>query len=143
MDAFAPLIGTWHGEGELTEPPMKLSVEATIERLGTFIVFRSVGEPAELPDTLSIIGGAKESEPQPMRYFDDRGVKRLYLTAIEGSVWKIWRAPGEDPNGPDGPGFDQRFIGEISPDRRTIAGRWERRSGDKWVIDFPMRYVRK
>src|SRR5688572_7607286 len=122
---------------------MKMTVEATIERLGELIVFRSAGEPAEMPDTLSIIGGAKEGEPQPMRYFDERGVKRLYLTTIEGSSWKILRDPGEDPNGRDGPGFDQRFIGELSGDRRTIDGRWERRSGDKWEIDFPMTYKRK
>jgi hypothetical protein len=143
MDTFAALIGTWHGDGELADPPMKMSVEATIERFGEFIVFRSAGEPAEMPDTLSIIGGAKPGEPQPMHYFDDRGVKRRYLTTIEGSTWKIWRAPGEDPNGPDGPGFEQRFVGEISRDRSTIAGRWERRSGDTWEIDFPMTYKRK
>lgn len=143
MDAFEPLIGAWHGEGELPGPPLTMSVEATIERLGAFIVFRSTGEPAEMPDTLSIIGPATGGEPRPMHYFDERGVKRLFLTTIEGSTWKIWRAPGEDPNGPDGPGFDQRFIGEFSADHRRIEGRWERRSGDKWEIDFPMTYVRK
>src|SRR5881409_114150 len=105
---------------------MRLSVEAKIERLGAFVVYRSAGEPAEMPDTISVIGGAPDGEPQPMHYFDDRGVKRLYLTAIEGSTWKIWRAPGEDWNGPDGPGFNQRFIGEISEDGDTIEARWER-----------------
>jgi hypothetical protein len=39
MKEFEPLIGRWHGEGEVPmEPPMKISVEATIERLGEFIV---------------------------------------------------------------------------------------------------------
>src|SRR6185503_13348180 len=127
MREFEPLIGEWHGEGEIAaDPPIKLSVEATIERLGAFTVFRSAGEPAELPATLSIIGGAADGEPQPMHYFDSRGVKRLYLTAIEGSTWKIWTAPGEDWNGPDGPGFNQRWIAEISADGKTIDGRWER-----------------
>ena len=79
MKEFEPLIGEWHGEGEIPiEPPMKISVEAKIERLGEFIVFRSVGEPAEVPDSISIIGGAPDGEPQPMHYFDSRGVKRLY-----------------------------------------------------------------
>ena len=125
---------------------MKVSAEATIERMGAFIVFRSVGEPAEMPSTLSVIGGAPEGEPQPMHYFDSRGVERLYLTAIEGSTWTIWRAPGEDWNGPDGPGFNQRFIAEISADGKTIDGRWERGTGDagdQWEIDFPMTYVRR
>ena len=147
MNAFDQLIGEWHGEGELPmAPPIKLSVDATIEHLGTLIVFRTVGEAAEMPDTLSVIGGAPESEPQPMHYFDSRGVKRLYLTSLEGSRWTIWRAPGEDWNGPDGPGFNQRFIGEIAADGKTMETRWERGvgdSGDEWELDFRLTYVRR
>jgi len=141
-----PLIGTWHGSGEMaSEPPTPISVQATIERLGAFVVMRSIGEPAEMPDTIAIIGGGAQGEPQPMHYFDSRGVKRLFLTALDDSTWTIWRAPGEDWNGPDGPGFNQRFIGEISSDGSTIDGRWERgtgQSGDDWELDFPLRYVR-
>jgi hypothetical protein len=147
MKGFEPLIGEWRVEGEIPlEPPMKVSGEAKIERLGEFIVFSSVSEPTEMPDSLSIIGGAPDGEPQPMHYFDSRGVKRLYLTALEGSTWKIWRAPGEDRHGPDGPGFNQRFIGEISADGARIEGRWERgtgAAGDEWEIDFPINYLRK
>ena len=147
MKDFEPLIGEWHGEGELpTEPPLKMTVEARIERLGEYLVFRSEGEPAELPDSISIIGRAPDGEPQPMHYFDSRGVKRLFLMALEGSTWKIWRAPGEHWDGPDGPGFNQRFIGEISADRTEIEARWERGTGDggdDWELDFPMTYVRK
>ena len=80
-----------------------------------------------------------------MHYFDSRGVKRLFLMTLEGSTWTIWRAPGEDWNGPDGPGFNQRYIGEISADGRSIAGRWERGlgdAGDEWELDFPFDYVR-
>src|SRR6202022_2149596 len=128
MKAFEPRSGGWHGEGEVPmEPPMKISTEATIVRLGEFIVLSSVGEPAEVPDSVSIIGGAPDGEPQPMHYFDARGVKRQFMMALEGSTWKIWRAPGEDWNGPDGPGFNQRFIGEISADGKTGAGRGGRR----------------
>jgi hypothetical protein len=88
---FEALIGEWHGEGAVpTEPPMKISAEAKLERLGEFIVMTS---------------------------------------ALEGSTWKIWRAPGEDWNGPDGPGLNQRFIGEISADGKTIESRWERGMG--------------
>src|SRR4029079_9871349 len=90
----------------------------------------SVGHPAEMPDTLAIIGGAPDGEPQPMHYFDSRGVKRLFITGLDGSTWKIGRAPDEDWNGPDGPGFNQRFIGEISADGTTIDGRWERGLGE-------------
>ena len=63
MKEFQPLIGEWHGEGEAPmEPPMKIFMEAKIERLGKFIVFSSAGEPAEVPDSVSIIGGAPEGE---------------------------------------------------------------------------------
>jgi hypothetical protein len=147
MKEFEPLMGEWHGEGAFpSQPPMKISEEAKIERLGEFIVFSAVAEPAEVPDSISIIGGAPDGEPQPMHYFDSRGVKRLYMTSLEGSTWKIWRAPGEDWNGPQGPGFNQRFIGEFSADHKTIDGRWERGmgdAGDDWEIDFPITYVRK
>jgi hypothetical protein len=147
MEEFEPLIGAWHGEGTVPiDPPMRITSEAEVRRLGEFIVFSSVGEPAEVPDTISIIGGAPAGQPQPMHYFDSRGVKRLYLTAVEGSTWTIWRAPGEDWNGPDGPGFNQRFIGELSADSSTLKGRWERGIGDagtEWELDFPINYSRK
>jgi hypothetical protein len=147
LKQFDRLIGEWHVEGEIPiEPPMKISGESKIDRLGAFLVFSSVAEPADVPDSLSVIGGAPDNEPQPMHYFDSRGVKRQFMTAIDGSTWRIWRAPGEDWNGPDGPGFNQRFIGEISADGRTIDARWERGmgdAGDEWELDFPITYVRK
>ena len=145
MHAFESLIGGWHGEGELPiEPPMKISADVMIERLGAFIVMRSTGEPAEMPDSISIIGGAPSGEPQPMHYFDSRGVKRLFMTTVDGATWRIWRAPGEDWNGPDGPGFNQRFIGEISADGRSIDGRWERGLGEAGIMGdrLPIGYVR-
>jgi hypothetical protein len=147
MRDFEPLIGEWHVEGEIPiEPPMKVSGEAKIERLGELIVFSSVSEAAEVPDSVSIIGGAPDGEPQPMHYFDSRGVMRLFMMAVEGRTWKMWRAPGEDWNGPNGPGFNQRFIGEIAADGKTIEARWERgmgTAGDEWEIDFPLNYYRK
>lgn len=147
MKGFERLIGEWHGEGTMPiEPPLKISQESTISPLGAFLVFSSVAEPAEVPDSISIIGGAPDGEPQPMHYFDSRGMQRLYMTTLEGSWWRIWRAPGEDWNGPQGPGFNQRFFGDISADGRTITGRWERGmgdAGDAWEIDFPITYSRR
>jgi hypothetical protein len=64
---FEPLIGEWHAEGEIpTEPPMTIAGEARIERVSEFIVFTATAEPAEVPDSLSVIGGAPDWEPQPM-----------------------------------------------------------------------------
>ena len=146
MEEFERLIGEWHGEGTFPDPPLEMSAEVKIDPLGQFIVFSTASQPAELPDSISIIGGAPDGEPQPMHYFDSRGVKRLFLTTIEGSTWTIWRSPDEDWNGPDGPGFNQRFIGEVSTDGSSIDGRWERGmgdAGDEWELDFPFTYVRK
>ena len=146
MHQFEPLIGTWHGEGSIPiDRPMTITVEATVERMGAWLVLRSTSEMSEVPDNVSVIGGAPDGEPQPMHYFDARGVKRLFLMTLNGSTWAIWRAPGEDWNGPDGPGFNQRFIGELSPDGTRIDGRWERGmgdAGDQWELDFPLVYTR-
>ncbi|MCI0581491.1 MAG: hypothetical protein L0227_01125 [Chloroflexi bacterium] len=147
MQEFERLIGSWHGSGEMPiDPPMGIELDATVERLGAFLVLRSTAAAGEVPDSLSIIGGAPAGEPQPMHYFDERGVQRRYLTSLEGSTWTIWAAPGEDWNGPNGPGFNQRFIGRLSADGGTIDGRWERGlgdAGDRWELDFPLRYVRR
>ena len=147
MEEFERLLGRWHGTGQIPiEPPMDVTVDAETERLGELIVLRTVGQPAEVPDSVSIIGGATGGQPQPMHYFDSRGVKRMFMTIVEGSTWRIWRAPGEDWNGPNGPGFNQRYIGEISADGNTIEGRWERGMGDAgedWEIDVPITYVRR
>ena len=63
MKEFEPLIGEWHGEGEIPiDPPLRISVEAKIERLGAFLVFSSKGKPADVPDSISIIGGAGEGD---------------------------------------------------------------------------------
>jgi predicted enzyme related to lactoylglutathione lyase len=146
MQEFERLIGAWHGEGDADgDPPIHLAADATIEWLGSLLVFRTAAaEPPELPSSVSLIGGATEGEPQPLAYFDSRGVRRRYLTAIKGSTWRIWFAPDYDWRGADGPGFDQRFIGEIADDGATIDARWERKppGATDWEVDFPMRYVR-
>jgi len=146
MHQFEALIGEWRAAGEIPiKPPITVTGTARLVHLGEFVVFTSQGEGGEVPDSISIIGGAPEGAPQPMHYFDSRGVKRMYLTSVDGSTWSIWRAPGEDWNGPDGPGFNQRFIGKISADGQSIHARWERglgEAGDEWEIDFPINYSR-
>ncbi|HKG57220.1 MAG TPA: hypothetical protein VKA85_08230 [Candidatus Limnocylindrales bacterium] len=146
MTQFDALIGEWQAEADIPiEPPMHVSGIHKLDRLGSFVVWTSVSDVATIPDAIAIIGGANEGEPQPMHYFDSRGVKRMFATTVEGSTWTIWRAPGEDWNGPDGPGFNQRFFGEISADGTTIEGRWERGmgdAGDQWELDFPISFRR-
>jgi hypothetical protein len=104
MKEFEPLIGEWHGEGEIPiQPPMKVAAEAKIERLGEFIVFSSVGEPAEMPDSVSIVGGAPHGEPQPMHYFDARGVKRLFMMSLGRLHLEDLASPGRGLERPPRP----------------------------------------
>ena len=79
------------------EHPMKIAVEAKVELLGEFIVLRSVGEPADVPDSISIIGGAPEGEPQPIHYFDSPGVERLFVMDPHGSPRATRGAPAGPP----------------------------------------------
>ena len=145
MHEFERLIGEWEGEGELpTDPPMRIRTWATVERLGKFLVFRSSGEPAEVPDNLSIIGGAPEGEPQPMHYFDDRGVQREYLMTLEGShVDDLARARLrlERPARPRlQPALHRRAVRGRQHDRRPLGtwpGRRRRRMGARLPADLP------
>src|SRR5437588_12603894 len=99
----------------------------------------SVGGPAEMPDSVSIIGGAPDGEPQPMHYFDSRGVKRLFMMALEGSTWKIWRAPGEDWKGPTAPAATSASSARSRLTARLFEGRSEwgmGDAGDEWGSTF-------
>ena len=52
--------------------------------------------------------------------------------SVTDGVWKVWR---------DAPGFNQRYIGKISEDGRSITGRWEfSEDGKSWKVDFDLNY---
>jgi hypothetical protein len=138
------LLGEWDAAGELeTEGrTIKVTGHTTIERLGEFVVVRSTVRPAEFPDSISVIGGAPDGEPQPMHYFDERGVQRVYLSEVVQNRWTIWRP---DDSWRESPGHNQRYVGEISADDATITGAWwrgEGDAGDEWEIDFRLDYTR-
>ena len=146
MHEFERLIGEWEGEGELpTDPPMRIRTWATVEHLGNVpglpLVRRARRGPRQPLDHRRRTRGRAAADAllrrprRPARVPDDP--RRL--------DWTIWLAPGYDWNGPHGPGFNQRFIGELSADGDTIDGRWERglgAAGDEWELDFPLTYRR-
>src|SRR5204862_294216 len=67
-------------------------------------------------------------------YYDARDERRVYETRLAGGVWKMWR---------EAPDFNQRFIGRISDDGKTIAGQWEMsRDGTNWEVDFDLTYTK-
>jgi hypothetical protein len=138
------LLGEWAVDGEMDLGGRGLAVNGrtTIERLGAFIVVRTTLEPAEFPDSLSIIGGGEAGDPEPMHYFDERGVQRLYLTTIAGDTWTIWTG---DETWRESPGFRQRYVGQLAPGSDRISGAWQRGlddSGERWELDFRFDYAR-
>jgi hypothetical protein len=138
------LFGEWDAAGEMDIDgrTIKITGHATIEPLGEFVVLRSTVQPREFPDSVSIIGGGQEGEPAPMHYFDERGVRRIYLSSVGDGRWAIWRG---DDSWRESPGHNQRYVGEISSDGSRITGAWERGlgdAGDQWEVDFTLDYER-
>src|SRR3954454_16683899 len=90
-------------------------------------------EPAA-PDGIAVLGFDEAAGGLVQRYFDSRGIARLYRTSLDDGVWRVWR---------EHPGFDQRYIGTFSADGATIAGAWEKRTdGETWAHDFDLTYTR-
>ena len=116
----------------------------TVEWLegGSFLVQRSDGRPSDdaprawhenapFP-TQAIVGWDDTLDRYSMLYADARGVFRLYEMSFADGTWKIWR---------DAPGFFQRFVANVRPDR--ITGAWERSDdGSDWTLDFDVLYRR-
>src|SRR5262245_26353633 len=105
-DGWNELVGDWAASGEMDLGDRRLTINesATIERVGPFGVLRSTVQPAEFPDSISIIE-AGEAGAAPMHYFDERGVQRLYLTSLADDRWTIWSG---DERLRESPGFRQR-----------------------------------
>ena len=98
---------------------------------GRGIILRSTSEPAEVPgQPLDHRRCARRRAAADALLRCPRRQAAVPDDDRRSSTWTIWRAPDEDWNGPDGPGFNQRFIGELSADGTTIDGRWERGMGD-------------
>jgi hypothetical protein len=96
------------------------------------LIQRTVIDVPGVPDSISIIGcdGANGSYVQ--LYSDERGVCRIYTMRIDSREWILQR---------EGEPFPQRFIGTISDDARTIAGRWEKaENGTEFTVDFYLTY---
>jgi hypothetical protein len=143
-EGFDRLIGEWDAAGEMDigGETIRATGRTTIEQLGEFVVIRATVQPPEFPDSILIVGGGKAGDPAPVHYFDERGVERRYLTTVADGRWTVWRA---DESWRESPGFNQRYVGEMSPAGDRIAGAWERglgEAGDQWELDFTLDYQR-
>ena len=137
VEKLAPLEGRWTLEARFPGAPAPAGgAEATfawIEERAFLVERWRVDEPAA-PDGVAVLGWDETAGRLVQRYFDSRGVARVYRTSLEDGIWRLWR---------EAPGFDQRFAGAISPDGSTIAGAWEkRRDGVTWEHDFELVYTR-
>ena len=131
---FDALIGTWATEASHPSVDVVVPGTTTFEWLegGHFIVQRSSSEHESFPDGISVIGAPESGHGLVMEYFDSRGVRRTYGTAIENGVWRWWR---------DHPGFDQRFFAAIG--QSSFEGQWQlaRTPGD-WQDDLKLSFRR-
>jgi hypothetical protein len=101
---------------------------------GALLALRQGGDASSPPAATWVIGRDDHRREYTVLYTDARGVSRVYLMSLSGNIWRIWR---------DEPAFSQRFEATVSPDRRSITGRWEKRaSGGDWEHDFDLAYTR-
>jgi len=136
LDALGVLAGEWETEAWLPlGPPMAVRGLTTFEWLPGqhYLLQRFWADHPQAPNGLAIIGaGADGSFTQ--RYFDSRGVHRVYAMSLRDGIWRLWR---------DAPGFWQRYSGTLDPDRVTITGAWEiSKDGLSWNHDCDLSYRR-
>jgi hypothetical protein len=134
LEPFDALVGTW--DTQATHPMFDGVVpgSATFEWLdgGRFLIERSRNEHESFPDAISVIGAPEAGDGLVMEYFDSRGVRRSYRVSLDEGVWRIWR---------DHPGFDQRFVATLAPDRFEGLFQLAETRGE-WRDDMKVTYRR-
>jgi len=133
LEQLDALMGEWavaskkypEGRGRTTARPTED---------GKFVRVESQMEDERFPRSVQVVGSDDESEDCIALYFDSRGVHRVYHMRVADGEWRAWR---------DAPGFNQRYIGKISADGKTIAGQWEfSKDGKSWNVDFDLTYTK-
>jgi hypothetical protein len=139
LDRLDVLVGRWTVQLKVEGAPAAAS-EFAWQDGGLFL--HQISE-ADLPDegtpwpfpVTSVIGFDDASGEFTMLYADARGVHRVYRMTLIDGAWTIWR---------EAPGFNQRFIGMLSPDQNSVDGRWEMsEDGVDWHVDFELTYTRE
>ena len=133
--ALEPLVGEWTVEAEGPDGQAwpgagRASFQWHPSR--AHLIQRTVINMPGAPDSISIIGCDAANGSYVQLYSDERGVCRIYSMRIDSREWILQR---------EGDPFPQRFIGTISDDARTIAGRWEKaENGAEFTVDFYLTY---
>jgi hypothetical protein len=142
-DPLEVFVGEWSMEASFDAgAPDDGDARADFEWLsgGSFLVQRWSVPMPEAPDGIAIIGLDPSTKDRYLQhYFDSRGVARVYRMTLDDHVWTLQRdEPDFSPLE-----FQQRYVGDISGDGRTITGRWEIcHDGATWHRDFDLSYYK-
>jgi hypothetical protein len=143
LDRLDALVGQWDTEavfdaGFLGPGSAELTARgrASVEWLDGrfFLIQRITNEHPAFPRAITVMGAGAEPGTFTQRYYDSRGVERLYQMSFDGRAWRLWR---------EAPGFWQRYTGVLAADGRTITGAWEASAdGREWRHDFRLTHTR-
>ncbi|HSI79789.1 MAG TPA: hypothetical protein VK919_03970 [Solirubrobacterales bacterium] len=137
LERLEPLVGEWRLEARGPDGenwPGKAGATIEWHDSGAHLIIRSWVEMPEAPNGVSVIGCDAANGTYIQLYSDDRGVCRIYEMSIDEREWKLSR---------EGEPFAQRFTATISPDGKTIDGRWElAEDGTNFTTDFDLTYRR-
>jgi hypothetical protein len=134
------LVGDWSmtiSRASFLQSPDQVvtgSVEFRPIEAGMLLAMRQLSRPGEPPLASWVIGRDGSSADYRVLYTDERRVSRVYAMSFRDATLRIWR---------DDPDFSQRYSARVSDDRRSLEGRWEKRtSGGEWEHDFDILYSR-
>jgi len=131
IEQLSPLLGDWVADSKAFSEG-RGHTTVTLTEDGKLMRIHSVEEDQRFPESLMIVGADEASDECTVLYYDSRDVYRVYRMALAEGEWRIWR---------DAPGFNQRYIGKLSDDGRSITGRWEfSEDGKSWNVDFDLNY---
>jgi hypothetical protein len=130
------LIGEWRTEGshpQLAGKALHGRTSFAWSDGGAFLVMRSEIDEPGIPSGIAIFGTDDDAKECSMLYFDERGVSRRYLVALQSDQWHWWR---------DTPGFAQRFTARLADGGRRMVGQGELNKGNGWEPDLQLTYIR-
>ena len=138
MTPFLALLGDWTLQGTHSDlPNAEIHGRLRYEWLpgARFLLQSTWYDHPEMPDALGVIGAMEGYGDLSMRYFDSRGVHRVYGVWFDGRTLRTWR---------DGEDFAQRSTGTLGGDGATMDGVSERddRKGAGFRPDLTLRYWR-
>ncbi|HKW69875.1 MAG TPA: hypothetical protein VJP81_04765 [Candidatus Dormibacteraeota bacterium] len=133
LDQLDALVGEWITESKKYSEGRGHTKVAPTEG-GKFVRIDSRQEDERFPQSTQLVGADESRDECTVLYFDSRGVHRVYRMTVVDGVWTMWR---------EALGFNQRYIGRISGDGKTIAGQWEfSENGKSWGVDFDLTYTK-